>query len=163
MKKRSDDRAVPTTTARRRHSYRDDPAVPIFLDDRPVIVFDGFCVLCSGTARFVIRHDPDKRFRLLAAQTPLGQALYIHYGIDPQDYDTFVVLKDGRAVFRSAAALEIASTLGAPWSAASILRIVPSGLRDAIYDFIARNRFTLFGRRESCARPMPGDVDRFLA
>ncbi|HEX4765322.1 MAG TPA: DCC1-like thiol-disulfide oxidoreductase family protein [Lichenihabitans sp.] len=149
--------------ARRRHSYRDDPAVPAFRDDRPVIVFDGFCVLCSGTARFVMRHDPHKRFRLLAAQTPLGQALYIHYGLDPQDYDTFVVLKDGRAYFRSAAALEIASTLGAPWSAAGIVRIVPSALRDAVYDLIARNRFSLFGRRESCARPTPGDADRFLA
>ncbi len=162
MRKRSDERMVATTMARR-HSYRDDPAVPIFRDDRPIIVFDGFCVLCSGTARFVMRHDPDKRFRLLAAQTPLGQALYIHYGLDPQDYDTFVVLKDGRAFFRSAAALEIASTLGAPWSAAGMVRIVPSGLRDVIYDLIARNRFALFRRRESCAGPTPGDADRFLA
>ncbi len=163
MKKRSDERTGSKTMTRRPFSYRDDPAVPPFPDDRPVIVFDGFCVLCSGTARFVMRHDPDKRFRLLAAQTPFGQALYIHYGLDPQYYDTFVVLKDGRAFFRSAAALEIASTLGPPWSAAGMVRIVPSGLRDVIYDLIARNRFALFGRRESCARPTPDDADRFLA
>ena len=60
-------------------SYRDDPAVPAFPDDRPLIVFDGVCVLCSASARFVLRHDEAGRFRLTAAQSSVGQALYRHH------------------------------------------------------------------------------------
>jgi len=60
------------------YSYRDDPAVPAFADDRPLIVFDGYCVLCSTSAQFVLRHDARGIYRLLAAQTPLGRALYLH-------------------------------------------------------------------------------------
>jgi predicted DCC family thiol-disulfide oxidoreductase YuxK len=66
-------------------SYRDDPAVPDFPDDRPIIIFDGHCGLCSNWAQFVMRHDPKKRFKLLAAQSPLGQILYEHYELDPID------------------------------------------------------------------------------
>ncbi len=148
---------------RQPYSYRTDPAVPSFADERPLIVFDGFCVLCSTTARFVMRHDPSKRFRLLAAQSPLGRALYAHYGLDPDTYDTFIVIADGRAAFRSTAALKIAEDLGPPWSFATIARFVPTALRDTIYDSVARHRFRLFGRRETCLLPTPGDADRFLA
>ena len=67
------------------YAYRDDPAVPDFPDDKPVIVFDGHCVLCSRWARFVLKHDRRAVFRLLPAQSPLGHALYIHLGLDPVD------------------------------------------------------------------------------
>ena len=67
------------------YSYRDDPAVPTFPDDQPIVVFDGYCALCSGWAQFILRHDERRIFRLLPAETPLGRALYLHYGLDPQD------------------------------------------------------------------------------
>ena len=67
------------------YSYRGDPAVPAFPDDRPIIIFDGYCALCSGWARFVLRHDPRGVYRLLPAQSPLGHALYVHYGLNPQE------------------------------------------------------------------------------
>ncbi len=60
------------------YSYRTDPAVPGFPDDRPIIVFDGYCALCAGWAQFVIKHDRAGTCRLLSAQSPLGRALYIH-------------------------------------------------------------------------------------
>ena len=65
------------------YSYRNDPAVPSFPDDRPVVIFDGNCVLCSAFAQFILRTDRRRRFRLMAAQTPLGAALYEHYGLSP--------------------------------------------------------------------------------
>ena len=68
------------------YSYRRDPMVPRFPDDRPIIIFDGYCAMCSGWARFVLRHDPHGTFRLVPAQSALGRALYIHYGLDPVDY-----------------------------------------------------------------------------
>ena len=93
----------------RPYSYRDDPAVPSFPDDKPIIVFDGYCALCSGWAAFVLRHDPDSRFRLLSAQSPLGHALYVHYGLDPEDYETNILIANGHAGPGHLAALEEAA------------------------------------------------------
>lgn len=145
------------------YSYRDDPAVPRFADDRPIIIFDGECVLCSGSAQFVMRHDKRKIYRLLAAQTPLGRALYAHFGLDAQNYETMVLLADGVALVKSGAVIRIAEGLGVPWSLAAVLRVVPWSWRDRLYGVLARNRLRLLGRREHCYVPAPGDADRFLA
>jgi predicted DCC family thiol-disulfide oxidoreductase YuxK len=79
------------------YEYRADPAVPRFADDRPVIVFDGKCVLCCSSAQFILQKDRNARFRLLAAQSELGNALYRHFGLDPVNYETYVLLQDGKA------------------------------------------------------------------
>ncbi|MFN7571779.1 MAG: thiol-disulfide oxidoreductase DCC family protein [Betaproteobacteria bacterium] len=144
------------------YSYRLDPAVPPFADDKPVIVFDGHCVLCSGFAQFVIRHDPQRRFRLLAAQSLLGAALYRHYGLDPVDYETNLLLADGRVWLKSEGSLRIFRLLGWPWSLLAVGRLLPLRLRDALYGVVARNRLRWFGRRDACFMPTPADADRFL-
>jgi predicted DCC family thiol-disulfide oxidoreductase YuxK len=144
------------------YSYRSDAAVPPFPDDKPIIVFDGRCVLCSRWAQFVMRHDRDKRFRLLAAQTPLGTAIYAHYGLDPVDYETNVLLEDGRAWLKSEGTIRMFERLGFPWSAAAVLRVLPRAWRDKLYDVVARNRLEWFGSRETCFVPAPGDADRFI-
>jgi predicted DCC family thiol-disulfide oxidoreductase YuxK len=145
------------------YSYRDDPAVPRFADDRPVIIFDGLCALCSGSAAFVLRHDAAGVFRLAAAQSPLGQALYAHYGLDPVDYESMILITDGVAWLKSEAAIRIAQGLGFPWSLALAFRILPRVLRDRAYMWIARNRLRWFGARTSCYRPDPQFAGRFLA
>ena len=143
-------------------SYRDDPDVPAFPDDRPLIVFDGVCVLCSASARFVMGHDEAGRFRLTAAQSPLGQALYRHFGLSPTALDTFLLIEDGRAWFKADAALRVARRLGPPWSLAAIIQILPRALRDAAYDLVARNRYRVFGRRDTCFLPNADQAGRFL-
>ena len=144
------------------YSYRDDPSVPAFPDDRPIIVFDGHCVLCSGWAQFVIRRDRTARFRLLAAQTPLGAALYEHYGLDATDYETNILIEDGIAWFKSESTIRILIGLGLPYSMVRALRVLPLALRDRGYNVIARNRFRLFGRSDACFRPTPEIQERFL-
>lgn len=118
---------------REAYSYRDDPAVPSFPDDRPLILFDGDCVLCSGSARFILRHDRAGRFRLAPVQSPLGQALLDHYGVDPADPSTMLLIEDGQALQRSDAVLCIAAGLPIPISALSILRLLPTKWRDMVY------------------------------
>ena len=145
------------------YSYRDDASVPDFPDDRPIIVFDGHCVLCSGWAQFVIKRDRKARFRLLAAQTPLGAALYEHYGLDATDYETNILIENGIAWFKSESTIRILIGLGLPYSLVRILRVCPLSLRDRGYNVIARNRFGLFGRSESCFRPTPDIQERFLS
>jgi predicted DCC family thiol-disulfide oxidoreductase YuxK len=151
---------VSTRTA---YSYRNDPAVPRFPDDRPIIVFDGHCALCTGWARFVLKHDRTEKFRLLPAQSELGRALYVHYGLDPEEYETNILIADGRAWFKSEGSIRMAEALGFPWSAARIFRVLPIRLRDGLYQCIARNRLRLFGRRKVCYVGEPGQEGRFLS
>ena len=143
-------------------SYRSDPAVPKFPDDRPIIIFDGHCALCSGWARFVLRHDTKGVYRLLPAQSPIGRALYIHYGLDPDDYETNILVADGAAWLKSEGSIRMAEGLGWPWRMAAVLRLLPPTWRVALYDVVARNRIRWFGRREVCYLPAPEDADRFV-
>lgn len=131
-------------------------------DDRPVVVFDGICPLCSANARFILRHDRRRHFRLAAMQSEAGAALYRRFGIDPADPETLILVDGGRALRDSEAVLAIWSGLGWPWRAAAAARIVPAALRDPLYRWVARNRYRLFGRRETCWLPGPELADRFL-
>lgn len=144
------------------YSYRDDPAVPSFPDDRPLILFDGDCVLCSGSARFILRHDRTGRFRLAPVQSALGQALLVHYGVEPADPSTMLLIENGEARQRSDAVLRIAAGLPVPISALSVLRLLPFGLRDAVYLWVARRRRRLAGQTW-CAMPDKASEDRILA
>jgi len=128
----------------------------------PIIVFDGHCVLCSANARFVLRHDKRRRFRLAATQSEAGAALHARFGLNRGALETIVVVENGRALTESEAVLAIAAGLGWPWRAAAAARLVPRALRDPLYRWIARNRYRWFGRRETCWRPDPADSDRML-
>jgi predicted DCC family thiol-disulfide oxidoreductase YuxK len=150
------------TIARDAHSYRDDKRVPEFPDDRPLIVFDGFCGLCSRLVQFVLLHDKQATYRFVAAQTPLGAALFQHYGLDANNYETFILLRAGHGHFVSDAAIEMAHELAWPWSWSPVLRIVPKVVRDWVYLLIARNRMRFFGRSEACYLPAPEVRTRFL-
>jgi predicted DCC family thiol-disulfide oxidoreductase YuxK len=130
--------------------------------EHPIIVFDGTCVLCSANAQFVLRHDRRGTFRLAAMQGDVGAALYRRFGIDPADPETLIVVTGQEALRDSDAVLVIWSGLGWPWKALSAFRIVPRGLRDPLYRWIARNRYSLFGRRSECWAPAPDYRDRLL-
>ena len=145
------------------YSYRTDPAVAPFPDDRPIIIFDGYCALCSRLVQFVLRHDHKAAYRLLPAQSPLGHALYVHYGLNPQDYETNILIADGVAWFKSESSIRMAEGLGFPWSLAAAFRILPAAARDWLYDTVARNRLRWFGKRATCYRPDARHADRFLA
>ena len=137
------------------YSYRDDPAVPAFPDDRPLVLFDGDCALCSGSARKILKHDRAGRFRLAPTQSALGRALLIHYGVDPDDPSTMLLIQDGVARGRSDGVLGIAAQLPPPYGLAVAARIVPRFVRDPLYDFIARRR-RRFPGRTWCAMPPEG-------
>lgn len=145
------------------YSYRDDPAVPAFPDDKPIIVFDGECVFCTGWARLVLKVDRRGVFRLLPAQTPLGEALYRHYGLDPANYETNILIENGVARFKSDGSMRMARLLGFPWALANVFRALPGPVIDALYDLVAKNRYRLFGRSDVCYVPEPGHLDRVLA
>ena len=143
-------------------SYRNDPSLQLFPDDRPVIFFDGYCVLCSGLARFVLRHDRKGVFRLGAVQSPLGQAIYRHYELDPERFESNLLVMDGLGWVKSRGTIRIFMRLGFPWSLAALLRVIPRRLLDRLYDVVARNRIRWFGARSVCLLNDPEYRDRFL-
>ena len=127
-----------------------------------VILFDGHCVLCSANARFVLRHDRRRRFRLAAAQSEAGEALQARHRLNRAALETIAVIDGGDVLTESDAVIAIAAGLGWPWRAAAAARLVPHALRDPLYRWVARNRYRWFGRRETCWRPDPADADRML-
>ncbi len=128
----------------------------------PIIVFDAMCVLCSANAQFVLRFDRHHRFRLASMQGEVGSALYRRFGIDPANPESLIVVDGDRALRDSDAVLAIWRGLGWPWRGAALLRLVPRAVRDPIYRLIARNRYRIFGKRETCWMPSPEQRARLL-
>ena len=127
-----------------------------------LILFDGVCIFCSRWVRFVIDHDPERRFRFVTIQSDAGRELATRFGIEPEAPQTNAVISGGRIFFKSDAALTVLGLLPSTRPLA-ILRAVPRWLRDPAYDLIARNRYRLFGRTDVCMVPAPADRDRFIA
>lgn len=127
-----------------------------------LVVFDGVCVLCNGFVRFVHRHDRAGQFRFATAQSPVGQLIFTSVGLTPDAMETVLVRYRGRVLQKSDAILATVAAFGGPWRGVAAFRVLPRPLRDWAYDRIARNRYRLFGRLDSCALPPPGLRDRFV-
>ncbi|MGJ5048155.1 thiol-disulfide oxidoreductase DCC family protein [Bradyrhizobium oligotrophicum] len=120
--------------------------------DDDVILYDGVCVFCSRWVQFVIARDAAKRFRFTPIQSPYGTRLAQAFGIDPRDPDTNAVVHGGTAHLKSDAALTVLSNLPG-WGWTRALLAIPKPLRDAVYSVVARNRYHIFGKYESCFVP----------
>jgi predicted DCC family thiol-disulfide oxidoreductase YuxK len=135
---------------------------------KPVLLYDGVCGLCNRLVRFVLRRDPGGRFRFASLQGGFAANILIRYGADVSDLDTmYVVLENQRPgeklLARSDAAIAVLLQLGGVWRAlGTVLRIFPKGLRDGGYGWIARNRYRIFGKYDSCPLVEPKYRDRFL-
>lgn len=116
----------------------------------PVILFDGVCNLCNNTVQFIIRHDKAHRFRFAALQSAYGQRVTAEFAISG---DSVVLFQNGKIYQRSSAVLKIAPRLHGLYWLLGAGYILPRFLRDAIYDFVARNRYKWFGKQESCMIP----------
>ena len=128
----------------------------------PILIFDGKCVLCSATVKFVLAHDRRRRVRFVVAQSPLGAALYRHFGLKSEHYDTNIVLENGVALTKSESSIRIFELVGSPWSLLTVLRLLPRFVREPLYEVVARNRLIWFGERETCYLPNEADRARFL-
>lgn len=138
-------------------------SVPAFDDSKPLVIFDGLCVLCSSGVNWMMARDPKGDSRFAAIQEPVPRALYDHYGLDAKAFDTFMVLADGVPHTRWDGVLAAARTMPQPWRSLGALgRVVPNIIGDRVYDWVQRNRLSWFGSRDQCLRPDPGQKRRFL-
>jgi predicted DCC family thiol-disulfide oxidoreductase YuxK len=129
---------------------------------KAIVVFDAECILCSANAQFILRHDQKRHFMLASMQGDYGSALYRKYDIDPANPETLIVVQDNTLLRNSDAVLAIYARLGWPWRAVSALSFLPKFLRDPVYLFVARNRYRIFGKRDTCWLPQPEFQDRML-
>lgn len=127
-----------------------------------IVLFDGVCNLCSRSVQFILRHDRKKKFKFASLQGRTGQALLQQYEIAQNEPNSFVLLENNKVYTRSTAVLRMLKKLGAGWSLLYIFIIIPSFIRDAVYNWVARNRYKWFGKRDSCMLPGPAWQDRFL-
>ena len=131
--------------------------------NKKIILFDGVCNLCNTSVQYVIRHDKKDIFRFVALQSDLGQSILKHIGIDTKNIDSIILYEPGVAYFyKSSAAIEIAKTLGGFFTISAIFSIIPTGLRNLIYDFVAKNRYKWYGKQEACMIPTPELKAKFL-
>jgi len=132
------------------------------VNKQAVILFDGECNLCNGSVQFVIRNDKKKLFQFASLQSEGGKALLEKYGLNSNDLNSFILIQNDKAYFQSTAALNVASQLSGVVKLLAGFKIVPPFIRDAVYKFIAKNRYKWFGQRDACMIPTPELKSRFL-
>ena len=137
-------------------------------ESNPIILYDGVCGLCNRLVQFLLKHDKQGRLRFASLQSGFAERVLTRHGIDPKDLDTVQVVVDyerpeERVLGRSDAILHAGKQLGMPWHVlAGMARVVPRALRDVVYRFVARNRYHVFGKYETCMLPDPNQRHRFL-
>ena len=134
----------------------------------PIILYDGVCGLCNSAVQFLLKHDRQSRLRFASLQSDFAAKVLHRHGIDPNDLDTLHFVENyehpnERVWQRSDAVLHAGRELGGLWSLlANLASIVPRSLRDVFYRFVARNRYRVFGKYDTCMLPDPKQRSRFL-
>lgn len=130
--------------------------------DHQVVLFDGVCNFCNYWVNFIMDRDPDDRFRFAALQSEAGQQLLEKFDLPTDDFDSFVLIKEGKVHKKSSAALIIASQIKSWTKILTPFLILPPFLRDWLYSLIGKNRYKLFGKKDSCRIPTPEERSKFL-
>lgn len=132
------------------------------MNNRHLVIFDGVCNFCNGAVNFIIERDPHGKFAFTPMQSEFAQEALRKFGITNVDVDTLLLVKNGKAFFRTNAALEIAKDLTGCWYLLNVLKVMPRPMRDWFYRIFARNRYMLFGRTTICKVPTADAQDRFI-
>lgn len=131
-------------------------------DRSPILLFDGVCNLCNQSVQFSIRRDREGIIKYASLQSEKGQSLLQQFDLDTDVLKSVVFIDRNKAYTKSDAALRLVRYFDNPWKWATVFSIVPKFIRDAVYDWIARNRYRWFGKEESCWLPTPELKKRFL-
>lgn len=127
-----------------------------------IIIFDGVCNFCNAAVNFIVKRDCEKKFLFSSMQNEKSKELLAQFSIDNSDLDTLIVIKNDTLFIKSDAVLEIVKEFSGFWFILSYCKIIPKPIRDFIYTLISRNRYKLFGKKESCFIPTKEQQERFL-
>lgn len=132
------------------------------MSNQPVVLFDGVCNLCNASVLFIIKRDPSSRLRFASLQSQYGQEQMKKFGLSTSALNSVLLVKEGKLFQKSSAALEIARMLTGGWPLMYGFIIVPGFIRNWVYDWIARNRYAWFGKKDECMIPTPELKARFI-
>ena len=130
--------------------------------EKKIILFDGVCNLCNSSVTFVIQRDKKDLFRFAALQEAVGQQLIEKHQIDTSKTDSIILIDGDKAYVKSTAALKVARHLGGAYPLLYGFMIIPNFIRNWVYDYIAKNRYKWYGKKESCMIPTPALKSKFL-
>ena len=131
-------------------------------DHKSLVLFDGYCNLCSSSVIFVLKRERGDIFRFASLQSDFAGRLFSDMGMEKDVPDSIVLFEGGQVYTRSTAALHIARRLRFFWPALYAFIVVPKFIRDALYDWVARNRYKWFGKRSTCFVPSQNVSHKFL-
>lgn len=132
------------------------------MSPKPIILFDGICNFCDGAVNFTIKRDKHKKIKFAPLQSEAGRQLLKQYGLPEREMKSFLFIENGKVYDRSTAALRVSRYLTGLWPLLYGFIVVPSFIRNAVYDFIAKNRYKWFGQKDECMIPTPDVRARFL-
>lgn len=132
------------------------------IETKSVILFDGVCNLCNASIDFIIKRDTKDHFRVGALQEETGKKLLSKFDVKPEYLDSLVLIEKEQIYFRSTAALKISKNLSGAWPLFYGFIIVPTGIRDGIYNWIGSNRYRWFGKKNTCRLPSQEEREKFL-
>lgn len=127
-----------------------------------IILFDGVCNLCNGFVQFLIKRDPNAKFKFASLQSESGQSLLFKFGLPTDNFHSFIYIKGDNHYTKSTAALNVLRDIGGLWQLFYVFILAPKFIRDFIYSSFAKKRYKLFGKRETCMVPTPDIKKRFL-
>lgn len=127
-----------------------------------IVLFDGVCNLCNSSVQFIIKHDMKGQFLFGSLQGNYGQETLRKLNMPTNEFNSFMLLEDGKLYTKSAGALRMLKHLGGAWSLLYAFIIVPKFIRDGVYNWVAKNRYKWFGKKEACWVPTPELKARFL-
>ncbi|MDP2687091.1 MAG: thiol-disulfide oxidoreductase DCC family protein [Aequorivita sp.] len=131
-------------------------------ENQKIILFDGVCNLCNGAVTYIIKHDKKNMFKFAALQSEIGAHLTAKFNIDTEKVDSIIVIDGDEYYQKSSAALHIAKHLSGAYPLLFGFMVVPRFIRDSVYDYVARNRYKWFGKKESCMIPTAELKSKFL-
>jgi len=127
-----------------------------------IILFDGVCNLCSNSVQFILKRDKKNQFLFGSLQGKTGQEYLAKFNLPADSFNSFILVENDNLYTRSTAALRMLKHLGGAWQLMYAFVIVPKFIRDGVYNFIARNRYKWFGKKEECWVPTPALKAKFL-
>lgn len=132
------------------------------MNNYKIILFDGVCNLCNSSVNFIIDRDKNNKFKFAALQSDTGQRLLEKFSLNASEFDSVILIDDNKFYTKSTAALKIAKEFPSFWKFLYVLIIIPAPLRNVFYDLVAKNRYRLFGKKDSCRMPTPELKEKFL-
>lgn len=133
----------------------------------PIVLYDGVCGLCNRLNQFLLKRDKHDRLRFASLQSSFAESLTLRHGANPKDLDTvYAVVDHGQPtehlLSRSDAIIYVLTQLGGIWKGIGLARILPKALRNVFYEIVAKNRYRVFGKHDSCMLPDPKHKEKFL-